>query len=120
MAGAGILSLSLSGLHDTQMARAAGNYVLRRPFNRYNVNPSLGDPYHYGAYYCTQAMFQLGGKYWSGFFPVLVRAVLGGQRPDGSWDPETTEHRAFGKAYTTALIVLALTTPDQLLPIYQR
>ena len=120
MAGAGILSLSLSGHHDTQMARSAANYILRRPFDRYNVNPGPWDPYHYGAYYCTQAMFQLGGKYWSGFFPVLVRAVLAGQMSDGSWDREITEHGAFGKAYTTALIVLALTTPDQLLPIYQR
>ena len=121
MAGAGILSLSLSGHHDTQMARSAANYILRRPFDRYNVNPGPWDPYHYGAYYCTQAMFQLGGKYWSGFFPVLVRAVLAAQRPDGSWDPESGDgHDRFGNAYTTALIVLALTTPDQLLPIYQR
>ena len=52
---------------------------------------------------------------------MLVRAVLGGQRPDGSWDRESSiGHGSFGNAYTTALIVLALTTPDQLLPIYQR
>jgi len=26
----------------------------------------------------------------------------------------------YGNVYTTALVVLALTTPDQLLPLYQR
>ena len=50
------------------------------------------------------------GKSW------LIKA----QNRDGSWDRERTGHRLYVNAYTTALIVLALTTPDQLLPIYQR
>ena len=121
MAGCGILSLSLGGRHDTQMARTAGRWLLRYPFDRYNVNTFTGGQYHYSVYYCTQAMFQLGGEYWSAFFPRVARTLLANQRPDGSWDRESTPSDSrFGNAYTTALVVLALTTPYQLLPIYQR
>jgi hypothetical protein len=48
---------------------------------------------------------------------VLIRA----QRDDGSWDVESIPgDRMFGNAYTTSLAILALATPYQLLPIYQR
>ena len=121
MAGCGILSLSLAGRHDTQMARRAGDWLLRNPLGRYNTTKFSEERYHYGVYYCAQGMFQLGGGYWSGFFPNLVRTLLANQGPDGSWQPESAHSDSnFGNAYTTALVVLGLTTPYQLLPIYQR
>ena len=122
MAGAGILSLSLGGMHDTQMARRAGDWLLRHPFEPYNTATLRWrwDRYHYGAYYCSQAMFQLGGQYWSRFFPPLVRTLLENQRPDGSWVREHGVAGNYGSAYTAALVVLTLSTADQLLPIYQR
>lgn len=120
MAGAGILSLALGGKHDTPMARAAGEWVLRHPFDRYNRGPRVEDRYHYGAYYCSQAMFQLGGRYWREFYPRLLKPLLANQSPEGSWQAESNADRAYGNAYTTALTVLALCTPYQLLPIYQR
>ena len=50
-----------------------------------------------------------------------VRAVLANQRPDGSWDAESFQRdRRFGNSYTTALVVLAVGAPNQLLPIFQR
>ena len=66
MVGGGILILSLGGEHNTPMARQAGEWMLRQSFAKYNQSP---DPYHYAAYYASQAMFQLGGKYWEGFYP---------------------------------------------------
>ena len=121
MTGAGILSLALAGEHQTAMARGAGDWVLQQSFERYNAG-SVGklDRYHYSAYYCSQAMFQLGGDYWNRFYPPLARTLLAHQRPDGSWEPESNRDGQFGNAYTTALAVLALTPPYQLLPIYQR
>jgi hypothetical protein len=62
----------------------------------------------------------LGGHYWKSFFPPLVRTLVANQTSNGSWMPETGEDAMFGGAYTTALGVLALTPPFQLLPIYQR
>lgn len=118
VAGGGIVCLSLSGEHDSAMARAAGRWILEQSFDRYNRGAG---PYHYGAYYCSQAMFQLGGEYWEQFYPRLVRSLTRFQRDDGSWDIEQNINgNAFGNCYTTALCVLALTPPYQLLPIYQR
>jgi len=118
VAGGGIVCLSLGGEHDSAMARAAGEWILSRPFDRYNRG---GDPYHYGAYYCSQGMFQLGGTYWKKFYPHLVDSLTRFQTNDGSWDTEGhVNGDTFGRCYTTSLCVLALTPPYQLLPIYQR
>jgi hypothetical protein len=129
MVGAGILSLSLAGKHDTPMARDAAKWLLRHDFNAYNrqmIDPRTGqestsrDRYHYGAYYCSQAMFQLGGKYWQAFYPPLVDTFVKHQNADGSWQAEAGEDHRYGNTYTTALVVLAMTPPYELLPIFQR
>ena len=69
----------------------------------------------------SQAMAQLGGRYWEEFFPQLVDVLLENQAADGSWpaEPHSGDDK-FGNAYTTALAVLSLTPPYQLLPVYQR
>ena len=77
------------------------------------------DRYHYSAYYCSQAAFQLGSEYWSKFYPPLMNALVDHQRPDGSWDLEHQE-AIYGNVYSTSLSILALTPPYQILPIYQR
>ena len=87
----------------------------RKRFDRY---PAV-DRYHYSAYYCSQAVFQLGNEYWSKFYPPLMNALIDNQQPDGSWDRERRESQ-YGNTYSTALAVLALTPPYQILPIYQR
>jgi hypothetical protein len=122
MAGAGILSLSLAGLHETPMAQSAGHWILRHPFTRYGATVGHDDRFHYAAYYCSQGMFQLGGDYWRRFFPVLVRTLVNNQGANGSWQPDycAVGDQKFGKAYSTALAVLALSPPYQLLSIFQR
>ena len=124
MTGAGILALSLGGKHQTPMALAAGDWLLAHPYKRFGELTSPRDRFFYGAYYCSQAMAQLGGRYWERFFPALADALMSGQAPDGSWPPEIYRggptEEIFGNAYTTALAVLSLTPPYQLLPVYQR
>ncbi len=122
MAGAGILSLSLGGEHDSSVAKAAGRWILKRGmFGTYNGGRSSFDRYHYGAYYCSLAMFQLGGRYWEEFYPRLAKVLLANQSRDGSWAPESAAGDAqYGAVYTTALTIQALAAPYQLLPIYQR
>jgi hypothetical protein len=66
-------------------------------------------------------MYQLGGEHWSRFFPWVVNTLLANQRDDGSWPAESHYYDAqFGNAYTTALVVMTLGAPNQLLPIFQR
>ncbi len=121
MAGAGILSLSLAGQHQTQIARSAGDWLLAHPYLRSQESVEGWDRYFYSTYYCSQAAMQLGGRYWEGIFPPLADTLLSFQAADGSWPPEVTNgDKRFGNAYTTALAVLSLTPPFQLLPVYQK
>lgn len=123
MAGAGILALAHAGLHHTEEARRAGDWLLSHGFEQYNdtLPGQNSDRYHYGLFNCCQAMYQLGGKYWQQFYPPAVEAVLTNQQPDGSWPIEAQYHDApFGNSYSTALAVIMLGAPNQLLPIYQR
>ena len=117
-AGGGIVSLALGGEHQSEAAQRAGDWVLRQSFRQYNRGVG---PYHYGVYYCSQGMFQLGGEYWRKFFPPLAETLVANQSSDGAWGPENdASGEYFGRAYTTSLAVLALTSAYQLLPIYQR
>ena len=127
--GAGILCLSLAGQHQTPMALAAGDWLLAHPYKGFGDLASSSDRFFYGTYYSSQAMMQLGGRYWEQFYPTVVKALLSGQSADGSWPVEVRStvyvvgagsEAMFGNVYTSALAVLSLTPPYQLLPIYQR
>jgi prenyltransferase beta subunit len=120
MMGVGALSLALAGKHQTEMARRVGDWLLERPFDSYGATNHHYDRFHYSAYYCSNAMAQLGGDYWRRFFPTLANTLLEAQAPDGSWLAESGEDGMYGPAYPTALSVLTLTPAYQLLPIYQR
>ncbi|NLE61910.1 MAG: terpene cyclase/mutase family protein [Planctomycetes bacterium] len=120
MAGAGILSLSLGGEHKTDQARTAGDWLLHHPPDRWGDTYGPNDRFLYSLFYCSQATFQLGGKYWNGFFPPVLDMLIVHQQPDGSWQSELPLDVVYGPSYATALAVLTLTTPNQLLPIFQR
>jgi hypothetical protein len=125
MAGAGILALAHAGFHGSQEAQGSAEWLLRNNFIPYNTIRQFGgnrhDRYHYALFASCQAMYQLGGRYWQEFFPPTVATLLANQRPDGSWPADIHWHDGqFGNAYTTALVVMALGAPNQLLPIFQR
>jgi hypothetical protein len=123
MVGAGVVSLALGGEHHSETARLAGDWILATSFEPYNRDRSGDDRdrYHFAAFYCSQAMFQLGGDYWKRFFPPLLKVLADNQHDDGSWDPEATDQDSrYGSTCTTAFAVLALATPYQMLPVYQR
>jgi hypothetical protein len=84
MMGVGALSRALGGKHNTQMARRAGDWLLARPFDRYHATNHGYDRFHYSAYYCSNAMAQLGGNYWRQFFPQLATTLLAAQSSNGS------------------------------------
>jgi len=121
MAGAGILALAHGGRHDNPLAQAAGDWLLAHKFRSYNVKTVGRERYHYGMFYSCQAMYQLGGAYWQNYYPSAADQLVSNQRSDGSWNIDTnTRDRKYGRCYTTALSVLALSTSNQLLPIFQR
>ena len=126
MAGAGILALAHTSQHNRPESMAAADFILRHDFRRYNRQSRVGnysynsDRYHYGVFYCTLAMYQIGGRHWAQFYPPTAQTLLSNQNSDGSWQAEGAHDGHYGRAYTTSLVVLALSAPNQLLPIYQR
>lgn len=125
MAGAAILALAHTSRHNKPEAKAAADWILKNGFTRYNQPAGSrgglsNDRYHYGVFYCCQAMYQIGGRHWNSFFPPTVRTLVENQNQDGSWQAERGRDAHYGRSYTTALSLLALASPNQLLPIYQR
>ncbi|MEQ8838803.1 MAG: terpene cyclase/mutase family protein, partial [Lacipirellulaceae bacterium] len=122
MTGAGILSLGMAGQHKTPQARKAADWLLKHPVDKYNVavpNNRM-DRFHYGVHYASHGMYQLGGKHWKEFYPTMAGTMLSGQTRTGAWPRDSTSDRNFGAHYSSALAILSLTPPYQLLSIYQR
>lgn len=112
--GTGILSLELCGEHNLPEALAGAEYLMKHP-------PSWGSDYFfYEAYYCPQALFQLGDEYFLPYYAKLVPILLDRQEADGSWYSPTGNDRTGGRNYCTAMGVLALAVEYRYLPIYQR
>ncbi|WP_186775622.1 prenyltransferase/squalene oxidase repeat-containing protein [Rubripirellula tenax] len=118
MTGAGVLCLFLTGNYDDRIERQSGAWLLRQEFTRYNQSRQH-DRYFYAAYYCSQAAYQLGGEYWSKTYVPLAETLVAHQHARGNWD-EDHHNREYSDTYSTAMAILALTPPYQLLPIYQR
>lgn len=119
MTGIGALSLALGGLYDDRRVLEAGDWLLENPLDHDFYRRS--GRYYYTAYYCTQAMAQLGGKHWKKFYPVVAAEILDHQEKEGNWKvPSDAKEKELGKTYFTTLAILTLTPPYQLLPIYQR
>ncbi len=116
--GSGMLSLLLGGRVD-HPAIAGGTLWYRS-----QTYPAPADHeenhYYLSTYYSSQAMAQVGGDAWREVYPQIARNLLAVQTEDGSWPRGRGSETKLGRSYTTALAVLALTPPFQLLPIYQR
>ena len=119
--GGGILCLLLGGEQPGQPVKEATDWIFKHPFEPYNRSWEPGDRYHYSAFYCSQAMSLLGGPVFRDFYPNLLRILSEHQHTDGSWEAEQFHEEAgYGEVYTTALAVLALSPPYQMLETYKR
>jgi hypothetical protein len=114
--GTGTLALELCGAHQTPQAIAGAEY-LAKPANGPNWSSAY---FFYEVYYVPQALFQVGDKYFRGYYPRLVTILLEHQEGDGSWLSNDGNDRTGGRNYCTAMAVLALAVEYRYLPIYQR
>jgi hypothetical protein len=116
--GISVLSLELGGKerHHSQEALRGGAYLLQGQ----NLPDPRQDWFFYSVYYGSQATFQLGGNYWAVYRPRLLEVLLRTQNFSGYWDGQGRDARAGGRAYCTAMALLALTVEYRFLPIYQR
>jgi hypothetical protein len=111
LTGCAILCLELCGEHGNKVIAPAGEYILSHLPQR----GDLGMKNYYAFYYCSQASFQLGSRYWETWAPHMYDSLLVNQKPDGSWPAWE-----IGETYSTAMSVLAMTVAYRQLPIYQR
>lgn len=114
--GTGILSMVLiGGDRSVPEVQKAGDYLVENPPDGKHGN----EFYFYAVYYDSQALNQLGGKYWKNVYPKLVDALLPLQQDDGVFRPAGGQEDAAGDAYRTSMAVLALCVPYRYLPLYQ-
>lgn len=114
--GTGTLALELCGVHHAPEALAGAAYLTRK-----ENAPKWSAPYFfYEAYYVPQALFQVGDPFFPAYYPGLVAILLERQARDGSWLSDDGNDRTGGRAYCTAMGVLALAVEYRYLPIYQR
>jgi hypothetical protein len=112
--GAGILGLEICDTHLTPEAVAGAKYLLRHPPQWSSAH------FFYEAYYCSQAVFQIGDDAYLDYQRKLVSILLEHQQLDGSWLSGDGNDQAAGRNYCTAMGVLALAVEYGYLPIYQR
>jgi hypothetical protein len=71
----------------------------------------LTNDMHYW-FFGTRAMSLMGGKHWDGWRQAANEAISPSQQPEGhvrgSWDPKGPWGYVGGRAYSTALLTLAL------------
>jgi hypothetical protein len=108
LTASGMLCLRLAGKDDPAMMAKGAEFIMQQPVGQ-------GGYFYYTSYYCSQAMFQLGGDRWEKYAAKLYDTMLGRQREDGAFPAAESD-----EAYATAMAVLALSPAYRQLPIYQR
>ena len=109
-AGIGLLVLSLSGAYRAPEAKATADFLLA------GGGMAFGGYFMYMCYYCSQAMFQAGGKYWRHWNESMTPAIIAMQTVEGAWPDQGSG----GIVCSTAMALLSLEVNYNLLPIYQR
>ena len=102
---------SLGNSYNTDRLRKGLDYL----YHQYRLPDSNEFPM-YGYYYCSQAMFQAGGKYWAEYFKWVRNELVTNQKADGSWPTDAREN----PTQTTAMALIILELPYRYLPILER
>jgi len=108
--GIGLLVLSLSGEHESSEAKTTAEWLFARGGVRRGESR-----FHYTCYYCSQATYQAGSKYWKRWNETTTPTIISMQQSDGSWASTGS-----GVVCDTAFALLALEIKYNYLPIYQR
>ncbi|MFO0913176.1 MAG: prenyltransferase/squalene oxidase repeat-containing protein [Pirellulales bacterium] len=118
---AALAAMYAAGDYDSDHVRRAIQYLAAQQDQFTSLgadskgNLPTGQQYfHYGQYYAAQAWWQSGAEHWGPWFRLLQPTILRLQQPDGGWQSE------FGRAYATAMSLIVLQIPNNLLPILQR
>jgi prenyltransferase beta subunit len=107
---AAVVALHSAGIYEGPEVRKGIDYLMQ-----FLAKPAAGQPYfEYGHYYAVQAMWRTGGDHWNRWFPAIRDELVRMQRDDGSWPP------SIDADYATAMSIIVLQIPNNVLPIFQR
>ena len=113
LSAAGVVALYSAGEYDSREVRSGLKYLAQAQ-NRLRIGRYH---YFYGHYYASQAMYLSELKHQGGFREYYARVrdeILGEQRPDGNWADDV------GLTYATAMAIVVLQMPCELLPLFQK
>jgi hypothetical protein len=113
MTSVAVLNLHMLDAADKQQVKRATEWLLKKPIK------SDERFFHYAIYYSTQASRQVGGALGDQAWANNRKLLLERQQPDGGFAPSPTREEP-GRAYATAMSVLTLAVPFEMLPIYQK
>lgn len=82
--------------------------------NRPDFRNQEGTYYYYGHYYAIQAFWQVGDPVWQRWFPTIRDELVSLQQTEGHWPGK------YSREYSTAMSLIVLQVPNNVLPIFQR
>lgn len=107
---AGVLSLQLCGLYESEEVKKGCKYISR------NIDKKKEERwFFYGQYYAMQAMYQSRrGEDWTNWYFGSCKKIMAKQKKSGR------DIGGYRKVYQTGMAALAVGLPYRYLPIYQR
>lgn len=109
---AGVVALYSAGIYQGDNIERALSYLeARRPEGRF---ASRDVHFFYGQYYAALAMWHAGERRWDSWYPAIRDTLLPLQQPGGAWSDSV------GPQYGTAMALIVLQTPNDMIPIFQR
>ncbi len=99
------------------------DFLKRRNVTNYDHHPQW---FHYGNFYAAQALWQAeatdwAGNYWQKWWPRIRDHLVKSQQSGDYWLPSSgSSIWGVAEVYSTAMSILILTVPLEILPIYQR
>jgi hypothetical protein len=106
---AGIVALYSAAEYEGKEIESGIAYLKQfMPETRY------GHHYFYGHYYAAQAMWIRGGEDWMTWYPAIRDELIRKQLAQGFWQDNVSHE------YGTAMALIILQMPNNVLPIFQR
>ena len=113
LSAAGVVALYSAGEYDSKEVRS-GLSFLSMASNRLRIGRYH---YFYGHYYASQAMYLSELKHQGGFREYYARIrdeILDERKDDGGWTDDV------GRTYATAMAIIVLQMPCEILPLFQK
>ncbi len=115
LTAAGVTALMSAGDYDApEVIRGLKFLALHKAEPPALPNKTFNYHFLYSHYYCSQAMYQAGGRYWNNYYRDVYGQLLARQFDDGYWSDDV------GRPYATAMACIIMQIPNEYLPILQR